>query len=109
MHLEVIIIAVAFVTGWLNTEEVPEVNPDEIAIVGAYCPGIRSLCFLLAFFLSVMVKWQRILKFVVDQPAAVVYLVGHIARMSAGPFPEASPKCRKSTFDLNFGIVIFES
>ena len=47
VYLKVIVITVPFVAGWLNSEEVPEVNSDKVAIVGAYCPAISSShCFL---------------------------------------------------------------
>ena len=39
-YFKVIVITVPFVAGRLNAEEVPEVNPDEVAVVSAYCPGI---------------------------------------------------------------------
>ena len=39
-YFKVIVITVPFVAGRLNAEEVPEVNPDKVAIVSAYRPGI---------------------------------------------------------------------
>ena len=50
-YLEVIVVTVPFVAGRFNPEEIPEVNPDKVAIVSAYCPAMSCYDCKLSWYL----------------------------------------------------------